>query len=188
MSNLLELYRRSTGQFGSRVAQIRDDQWELPTPCTEWNVRALVRHLVYEDLWFAPLMHGETIAQVGDRFEGDILGDDPKAAWGEASEAALATAAEPGAFERTVNLSRGDTPAEVYVWELILDHTVHGWDLARGIGADETMDAEIAERLYANLLPVAASLQQGGAFAAPVPVPDDAGTPVKLLALLGRKA
>ena len=90
---------------------IRDDQWHAPTPDTEWDVTDLVQHLVYEQLWVPPLLAGKTIAEVGDAFDGDVLGDDPQRAWTSAAAAAQAAFAEPGALERTVHLSFGDVPA-----------------------------------------------------------------------------
>ena len=84
-----ELHRRAVEEFGARVKAVGDDQWELPTPCSDWNVRQLVNHLVYENRWTVPLMGGSTIAEVGDRYEGDLLGDRPKAAWDESSAEAV---------------------------------------------------------------------------------------------------
>ena len=76
-----EFHRRGLEWFGANVRIIGEDQWRLPTPCTEWDVRALVSHLVYETRWVPPLLEGRTIQEVGDSFEGDLLGDDPKGAW-----------------------------------------------------------------------------------------------------------
>ena len=45
------MLRRAVGEFGARVSEIRDGQWEAGTPDTEWNVRDLVSHVVSEDLW-----------------------------------------------------------------------------------------------------------------------------------------
>ena len=73
-----ELHRRSIDAFGARLHAVKDDQWGLPTPCQDWNVRTLVNHIVSENLWTAPLFSGQTIAEVGDRFEGDLLGEDAK--------------------------------------------------------------------------------------------------------------
>ena len=58
------------------VQAIREDQWALPTPCTDWSVRDLVNHVVGEDAWTGPLVRGSTIEEVGDRFYGDLLGDE----------------------------------------------------------------------------------------------------------------
>lgn len=137
MTDTVELYRRAIDEFGGRVALVKDDQWHNDTPCTDWDVRVLVNHLVNEDRWVPPLLDGQTIDQVGDRFDGDLLGDDPKQAWKEASEEALAAAGRPGAMEATAHLSFGDFPGRDYVMQVLVDHVIHAWDLARGIDADD---------------------------------------------------
>jgi uncharacterized protein (TIGR03086 family) len=137
------LHARACEDFAAMVATVRAEQWDAPTPCSEWNVRALVDHVVGEDLWTVPLFEGLTIAEVGDRFDGDLLGDDPAAACRSATDAAVAAVSEPGALQRTVHLSFGATPGEEYAWQLFADHLIHGWDLAMGIGAPTRLDPEL---------------------------------------------
>jgi uncharacterized protein (TIGR03086 family) len=148
----------------------------------------LVNHVTVEQLWLPPLMTGKDVADVGDRFDGDQLGDDPKAAWDAAVRASLDAFGAPGALAGTVGLSRGPTPAEEYGWEMTTDALIHSWDLARGIGADETLDPELVGLVYERTLPIAEHLQETGLFAPPVPVSDDAPLQVKLLAIFGRAA
>jgi uncharacterized protein (TIGR03086 family) len=188
MSGLPNYFKRANGRFDELVQQVRDDQWTNQTPCTEWDVRALVRHIVYEDLWAPPLFEGQTIEQVGDRFEGDILGNDPKAAWEQASKAAVAAVEEDGAMERTVHLSWGDEKGEEYTSQLLLDHVVHGWDLARGIGADDRLDPQLVEECYARWKDRQEMVREAGVFGDQQAVENNADTQTKLLALLGRKA
>jgi uncharacterized protein (TIGR03086 family) len=188
MSALPEQFRRASDHFGALVEEIREDQWSNPTPCSEWDVRHLVRHLVYENLWAPPLFQGQTIEKVGDRFEGNILGTDPKAAWEEARKGAVSVIEEDGALQRTVHLSWGDEKGEEYVTQLLLDHVVHGWDLARGIGADDTMDPELVEQLYAQWKAREEMVREAGVFGDQQAIPDDADTQTKLLALFGRSA
>ena len=140
-----ELHRRAVEEFDARVRAVGDDQWGLPTPCSQWNVRQLVNHLVYENRWTVPLMGGGTIAEVGDRYEGDLLGDDPKGAWGESSKEAVQSVLADGALERVVDTSSGPTPAREYVSQLFADHLIHAWDLARAVGADERLDPELVD-------------------------------------------
>jgi uncharacterized protein (TIGR03086 family) len=185
MGGAIEMYRRSVEEFGQRVMAIGAGDWPAPTPCTDWNVRALVRHLVYEELWAPPLLAGATIAEVGDRFEGDILGDDPQVAWKEASAHAVASAS-PGALERTVHLSFGYFPGTEYLGQLTADHCIHAWDLARGIGADERLDPELVQFVYDFMVPQADQWAAAGVFAPRVDVPADADVQAKLLALSGR--
>lgn len=143
--DITDLHRRASARFGDHVRAVRPDQWDAPTPCSEWTVRDLVNHLVYENLWTVPLLAGSTIEEVGDQFEGDEVGDDPAAAYESASEAAVAAITANGALDGTVHLSYGDEAALEYTWQLFTDHLVHGWDLARAIGADDRLDPELVQ-------------------------------------------
>ena len=186
MSDLANLFRSASNHFGELVHRVRDDQWTSSTPCTDWDVRALVNHLVAENLWVPPLLAGKTIEDVGDAFDGDVLGDDPIAAWDRAVAPAQTGFSAVGAMELPVHLSFGETPAEEYAFQLTTDHTIHAWDLARGIGADDTLDPELVTFVTERLLPQIDDWRSGGAFVNPVAVPDDADPQTKLLAETGR--
>lgn len=173
-------------ELDRRVRGIRDEQWAAPTPCSEWTVTDLLNHLVAEQLWVPLLLGGATIEEVGDRFDGDQLGTDPKGRWGQAARAARAAWTAPGALQRTVHLSFGDAPAEEYGWQMTLDLAVHGWDLARAIGADERIDPALASALLRCFEPQIARWQGTGLFASPVPLDQDADGQDRLLAMLGR--
>ncbi|HEU5333460.1 MAG TPA: TIGR03086 family metal-binding protein [Actinocrinis sp.] len=186
MSTLLELHERAFAEFGRRVHAVGPDQWSAATPCTDWTVRDLVNHLAAEQLWVPPLLGGAKVEQVGSRFDGDVLGADPVSAWDSAATAARAALAEPGALERTVHLSYGDRPAEYYVRELTSDLLLHAWDLARALGTDETLDAELVNTVLTSAEPNAGDLAASGLFNPPVPVPADADPQTRLIALFGR--
>jgi uncharacterized protein (TIGR03086 family) len=184
----LDLIRRSLDEFGGRVAGISDDKWTAPTPCDDWDVRALVRHLVYECVWMPPLYEGQTVEQVGDRYEGDLLGDDPKKAWADAARAALETVSAPGALEKTVALSMGPTSGKDYARQILTDLTIHAWDLARAIGADERLDAGLVTEIATNP-PYDIDGGRAAGYFGPTPeTSTDADAQTKLLARFGRKA
>ena len=67
------------------------------------------------------------------------------------------------------------------------DHTIHSWDLARAIGADERLDPELVAVVTERLIPQIQAWRASGAFADPVPVPDDADPQTRLLAETGRR-
>ena len=97
-----------------------------------------------------PLLEGLTIGQAGDRFEGDLMGDDASAWPGllaSSIEEAHAAVAQPGALDRTVHLSFGDTSGHEYVVQLTADLAIHAWDLARATGQDDTLDLGAAALL-----------------------------------------
>ena len=178
MGDLVALYVRSVELFGPRVRAI-GDRWAAPTPDAEWDVRALVNHVLVENLWVPPLMAGKTIAEVGDRFDGDQLGDDPLSSWDSAAQAAMATIGEDGALERTVHVSFGDISGREYVSQLTCDHLIHGWDLARAIGADEALDPELVDFASEYLAPQVDGWRSAGAFGAAVDLPARRRPPVR---------
>lgn len=154
------VYHRSVEYFVDRVNDVQEGQWADPTPCTEWRVRELANHVTYENLWTVPLMTGSSIEEVGDRFEGDVLGDDPIGSALTAAHTAIATVAEQLPGGGTVELSFGATPKDEYAMQLAADNLVHGWDLAVATGGDARMDPHLVhavtewfedrEELYRN--------------------------------------
>nr|MDT0665047.1 maleylpyruvate isomerase N-terminal domain-containing protein [Micromonospora sp. DSM 115978] len=103
--------RNATAVFDAGVRAVGPGCWHDPTPCADWDVRALVNHVVSEQLWVPPLLAGQTIADVGSRFDGDQLGEAPASGWFQAAERAAIAWSAPGAWERTVSLSSGPTLA-----------------------------------------------------------------------------
>jgi uncharacterized protein (TIGR03086 family) len=186
MDKTLEWHGRALEEFGRRVHQVRPDQWSCATPCSDWQVRGLVNHLVVEQLWVPPLMAGQTVGEVGDRLDGDQLGDDPVRAWDEAAAAAHAAFAADGAMEATVHLSYADRPGREYCMEMIFDAVVHAWDLARALEVDEKLDPELVEQVYAMAESQGDVLVGSGLFGAAVPVPDGADQQTRLIGLTGR--
>jgi uncharacterized protein (TIGR03086 family) len=180
------LFARSVEEFQSRVRAVGDDAWDRPTPCTDWDVRALVNHVVGEQRWVVPLMEGKTIAQVGDALNGDLLGSAPREAADTAAKAAVAAISEPGAMDRTVHLSFGDTPASEYAWQMIADHAVHAWDLAVAVGADPRLDNDLVTSVADWWLKWEDAYRSAGAIADRVPMSPHASRQDRLLGSFGR--
>lgn len=171
-------------RFGARVHAVEDHRWNDPTPCAEWRIRDLVNHLVGEHLWVPHLLAGETLEQVGDRYEGDVVGADPVRAWDEAAERSR-TAWDGADLSGTARFSFGEAPLTMYADQMLVDLTVHEWDLARASGQAESLDpAAVALCLvYAR---AHAERAAGLGIVAP-PVPTTSTDPaVQLLSLLGR--
>ncbi|WP_174255969.1 TIGR03086 family metal-binding protein [Phytoactinopolyspora mesophila] len=145
MSEARGLYLRACDLFDARVHGVGADQWDAPTPCTEWDVRQLVNHVTVEDLWVPPLLSGRTMAEVGDAFDGDQLGADPVGSWTSALAVARDAVNEPGAASRTVHLSYGREHAAEYLMQLFADHLVHAWDLAQATGGDVELPADLVQ-------------------------------------------
>lgn len=181
-----QLYIRSLTEFDQLVKTIAANQWSLPTPDTEWNVRDLVNHVTGEDLWCLELLAGKTIAEVGDRFDGDVLGQEPHQTWGEIAPAVKAAAQEAD-LNRVVHLSFGDVAASEYLNQMFSDHLVHSWDLAHALGQKFEPDQDLVEACYNFLLPQAEEWSRAGSFGPAVTVTANADSLTRLLALTGRK-
>lgn len=186
MNQETEMYELADQTLGRYVAQVKDSQWNMPTPDAEWSVRDLVHHGLEAELWVPDVLAGRTIEQVGDRYAGDIMGNDPKAAWTTASEKAQATVRDFTAMDQTVHLSYGDFPARTYLQHQLIDHTIHAWDLAHAIGADEQFDPRLIQAVYEWFEPQAEEWRNAGILGPTIRVPDDANTLTRLLALSGR--
>jgi uncharacterized protein (TIGR03086 family) len=171
------------------VAGIGADQWDLPTPCADWNVRELLNHMVAGNLWAAQLASGRTIDDVGATLDGDVLGTDPTAAY-DASAAAAANAFEaPGALDAPCAVSYGPVPGSIYAGHRLIDVLVHGWDLATATGQSTDLDPQLVAACWDVARPQLSLLQGSGAFGDDyVPAASiDEETQASLLAAFGRK-
>src|SRR6478609_3867082 len=114
----LDLFLAGQRAFAERAHAVRDDQWQLPTPASEWSVADLVTHLVDEHLFAAPLLHGQDLATAGLIVKGARrmpvdggVGANLAEEWNEAAVGSADAFSADGALDRSIDLSRGPTPA-----------------------------------------------------------------------------
>ena len=186
MSSLPELHRRAGELLIETVKRVREEHLDLPTPCTEWDVRDLLHHIAWSNLWVAPLVDGQQLADVAPRLEGDVLGDDPLGVTVRSIHES-SDAFERGR-DRTVQLSRGPSPASEYCGERMNDLTVHDWDLARAIGVEVALDPECMQAALDYARPFEAELRARGDLGPVVTVDDEADLQTTYLAFFGRRA
>jgi uncharacterized protein (TIGR03086 family) len=186
--NLPALHEQALASTRAIVANIKPDQMSAPTPCEDYDVRALLNHVVSGNLWVAPLVEGQTIEQVGDRLDGDKVGDIPLASYEESAASAAAAFNAPGAMAAMVAVSYGPVPGEVYAGHRFLDVLIHGWDLAQATGQDARLDPVLVAACQELIEPQKEMLAASGMFGSPQDVPVGAGAQTQLLAMLGRTA
>ena len=179
-------FERAVRECGIRMDGVEGNRWASPSPCSEWDVKGVANHVVNELLWVPPLLAGKTIAEVGDQFDGDVLGDDPAAAYRAAADAAIDAANAPGAREAVAHLSFGDFSGADYLAQISTDLTLHMWDLSRGSGQAEDLDPALVQEAHDFLAPQVEEWRSFGAFGAAVDVAPDASVQDRLLAISGR--
>lgn len=156
------------------VDSVEEEEWSAPTPCDEWDVRAVVDHLLDVQQRFLASLTGEAVQQDATFREN----------------AAMLTTAfqEQGALERVVPDRLGDITGLTLLNILLMEHLAHGWDLAQAVGRDPSFDEGVAARTidFARMRSprVPPALRR---FDAPQPVFADAPAIDRLAALLGRE-
>ena len=169
---------------GGVIAGVGPDQWQQPTPCSEWDVRALVQHILG---W----MQVFDAAANGGEFEGDpagyAVGDDPAGEFRRFADSMLG-GWRSGGTDRTVRMTMGELPAPMVLNMTLMEYMTHGWDLATATGQQVPFsDAEaeqVLERARATLKPEYRGA--GTAMGEEVEAPADAPAVVRLAAFMGR--
>lgn len=154
---------------------VRPEQRSLPTPCSEWDVAALLEH-----------MAGGPAYLLG-ALEVDSATLEP---WPDQTvvQTCVAALRETGALER-----RCLSPAN-FEWSVAeaaagtaMDQLIHAWDLAVAIGADRTVDPQVAEAIVEMFIPHMPELGRQAGFVGPeIPVPSDGTAADRLLGAMGR--
>ncbi len=131
---MIDQHRYTMRHSVKLVELIHDDQWELATPCTEWNLRELVEHMTLENRGFAAAARGQTqdSSPWTERDFGDLRAD-----YAESAERVVAAFGEPGVLESEFWLPLIDParrfPGRQAVSFHLLDYVVHGWDVAASL-------------------------------------------------------
>jgi uncharacterized protein (TIGR03086 family) len=175
-------------EFARRLRLVGHDDWQRATPCSEWDVRALVNHVVGANVRYQLLLHGAPSEQVEATCTVDHLGDDAVASFVETAQRVVACFHEDGALERISHHAAGDRTGRDLLSMRILDAAIHAWDLARAIGVDEDLNDDIVTFLLAYTAGLDLGPQQR-AFAPPdAEAPRNASPQDQLLHRLGRQS
>jgi uncharacterized protein (TIGR03086 family) len=176
-----ERYRRLAATLTERVAAVPDDAWSRPSPCEGWTARDLVGHLID--------VHGRFLGLVGrELVDHPSVADDPLAAWSAVRDQLQADLDDPAraAEEYDGRFGRSSFAAAVDGF-VCFDLVVHGWDLARATGQDDTIGPDEVERIGAMVTAMGPTMLENGVIQQPVDPPPDASPQDRLLCALGRR-
>jgi uncharacterized protein (TIGR03086 family) len=185
----MDIFDRTASTTANVVAGIKPDQLDAASPCSEWNVRDVLNHLV------------GTVGFIGDRLAGrevanfdpfakapDVIGTDPMAAFDEVIARCRSAWVQRDSLDGSTKLF-GDNEAPVaFVWQITVgDILLHGWDLARATGQNYPLPDDVADTMCARFVGKMPDSARGHAFGPAVTVPDDAPSLDQLVAYSGRQ-
>lgn len=169
------MFERAATAASGLARSVRPEQRDWSTPCSEWDVAALLDHMAGGPLYLLAAL-GADDSQVGQ--------------WPDtaAVAAVVARLAEPGALDR-----RCMSPAG-FEWSVAeaaagtaMDQLIHTWDLAVALDTDRALDPEVTDAVVSMFLPQMPAVGRQAGFVGPeVAVEAGASSQDVLLGAMGR--
>lgn len=170
---------------------VTPDAMSNPTPCTEWDLRALLIHM--DDSLLAlhdAIVNGHVDLDPPDRGETDVdYGDpavDPVTSLRTRAmrvTGAWADARAPG----QISIADRSLSSSIVAATGAVEVAVHGWDVARACRQDRQVPPALAEELLELCWLLVRDADRPTRFAARVDVPSSASPSDRLVAFLGRR-
>jgi hypothetical protein len=175
------------------IDQIQPDQlkshkpdWFIARPDqTTRTLRDFINYHAYDEAWVPETLDGRTIEEVGAKYDGDLVGDDPLGAYAKLFEAATLAVGVITDLERPVHLTYGDYPTREYLWHISIFRGFRSYQFAKWIGVNAIMPPELVTGLTAIAEPHLDEWRAIGVFPPAVPEPPGADAQTRLLAQTG---
>ncbi len=152
--------------------QISETDWEKSSTCDGWCVQDIVDHALGWQITGGNVL-GAEISEGAD--------------WATIQSAMSAALADPANLEGKAE-GFGGMPKQGVAGMIIGDLLVHSWDVARTIGADETLPEEAVASTLMGLQRMPDAMLRGeNMFGPAIEVAEDASPQEKLLAFVGRQ-
>jgi uncharacterized protein (TIGR03086 family) len=186
--DIRDLDRRAGAVLGEVVMRVRPEQLWFPTPCPDWTVRGLLRHIVSANEGFAAAAtHGSAPMQA---WTAGRLGDNPAGAYRRSNARVANALADGGALDRLMEVREfGWYPRRIALTFHQLFCVVHAWDLARAIDVPYDPPADLVEvtlEMARRIPDTDEHRGPGAAFERSIKVRGDASDFETLLGLVGR--
>jgi hypothetical protein len=185
-----ELFLQADAALRSVLDRITPDQFTISVPA-EWSraqdpvLRDIIAAHAYDEAWVPDVLAGRTAEEVGDRYAGDLLGDDPIGSYDRLNDRATEAVKSDLDPEKTVHLSYGDFPLAEYLQHVSVYRGFMAWCIANFIGLDYHLPASLVDQLWEQILPQVDYWREMGVFGPEVEVPADADRETQLLGKTG---
>ncbi len=188
-----EVYVLAERALADVIDQVPDRRWEEVNP--EWfqtgprgplSLREIVNYHAYDTAWVPDVLAGKTMAEVGDSYDGDLLGADPRGSYRRYSDGAVAAAQALEDPNKLVHLSYGDFPAREYLIHITSFRGFRAYEIARWIGTSTELPPGLVRGMWEEIRPQISEWRKMGVVGPEVPVPEDAPLQDRLLGMAGR--
>jgi uncharacterized protein (TIGR03086 family) len=179
MADLLERLHTAAAALTRAIAAAdTSGAWGADSPCEGWTAGDVADHIINNYIGVAASL-GSSVTRTGDRVQD----------WATARDTVLRAAERNGALDTLVTGPGGEMPLGRFLAIYVeVDTLVHTWDIARAVGADESLDEEVCRRCYERLLPADETMRRTGSFGPKLSWADDDPIHVKALRFFGRPA
>lgn len=184
-ATIVRLLRSGVEMFSQRLATVSGPQWGWPTPCQDWTVADLVGHVVAGNQMAIELLDDQRPPVVGAPAADTASGPQLEARFVETcgvQDDAFAAASS----EASVAHPAGRITVREFGIYRCADIVVHAWDLARAIGAADTIGPELVEQVLVPYVAWVQTLDAADVFASAGPKVDGESRRDELLRQLGR--
>lgn len=179
----IERIDRATAFAAEKVKGVSQADLSKSTPCAEFDVRALLNHVIGGLGMLTTAAEGGKSAMP----EGDQFGADPGADYEQRRQKLVAALRGEGVLDRPWEMPFGTLPGAMMASIAFMEHVTHGWDIAKATGQDTTIPAELVAECTEVVTPMDAMLRMPGVCGPAVSVPDDASAQDKLIGFMGRQ-
>jgi uncharacterized protein (TIGR03086 family) len=185
------LVRTAAELAASAIAAVGPDRWTAPTPCADYDLTTLVDHLA----WAAVLSRSAANRTPLDRDWSTpepppFLAGLPPQQWAPAIERELRAAADawaaPGAWDGDTVMGTSPMPAAAVGSMMLAEFAVHGWDVARAVGAAYDVPEELGRKTLTAVEGMAQMGRDGGWYGPEVAVSAESSAFARALGMAGR--
>jgi uncharacterized protein (TIGR03086 family) len=180
----LEQLAQAIEATGRVIDSVAPAQWGAPSPCSDWDVAGVARHLIGGNFGFASIADGKERPPLADLAPADT---DLAGAFRASGAALIEAYGQPGALERVVVVPIGPLPGVAAVHLRVVEILVHGWDIATATAQALEIPEDLVEQELAFTRSKLSDIPAGHRPFAPArPVAPDAPALDQLVACLGR--
>jgi uncharacterized protein (TIGR03086 family) len=130
-SNPIELYEAAAQGFRQRLAGVQSNQMSSPTPCSEWNVQALINHNIKVTGLIEGVFRGNVTVNPLD-VSGPLPGGNALELLDAGIAKVLDALKSVGSIDHQINTPFGEMTRAAFLMNPTWDLLVHTWDLAKG--------------------------------------------------------